>query len=250
MKIFSIGLIFLFLSSCSFHTGSITTSSVAANGKKYNYVDVALGYSKVSYIFGIGGFGKDMLIDEARRNMYVSYPLKPNETFENVTLNLHTSWYLLYSKKEVVMLADVVARDSSFNVVYGDKYLETISSNKIKVNKHFSLNEKVVFERNQREWFGRIVDFNESSASVFYTDNKGVYRVKDMDLSEIYKLSAQDEFQKAIGFSLGDTISFLNNASDARKVRGVVFGLNERSALVRSGGKLYNLKFIEMEKRQ
>lgn len=250
MRVFLLGLGLLFLCSCSFHTGSITRSSAESNGKKYNYVDVALGYSKVSYILGLGGFGKDMLIDEARRNMHVAYPLKPNEAFENVTLNLHTSWYLLYAKKEVVMLADIVARDSSFNVVYEDKYLETISCNKIKVSKHFFLNEKVAFVNDERELFGRIVDLNEKSASVFYTDHKGVYRVKNMDFSKLYKLSVQDEFEKAVGFTVGDTISFFNNASDPRKVRGLVLGLNERFALVNSGSKLYNLKLVEIEKKK
>lgn len=140
MRLFAAAIALLLMSSCSFHTGSITTSSVAASGKKYEYVDVAVGYSKVSYFLGMGGYSKDMLIRDAQRNMRASFPLKPNEAFENTVLDIRSTWVGPYHKLEAIVTADIVARDSSYNVIYSEKYLELISRNKPKVKNYFSLN--------------------------------------------------------------------------------------------------------------
>ena len=64
------------MSSCVYHSGLITSTPVSSIDKNCEYVDIAVGYSNVSYFFGIGGFNKDAFLNEAKRNLYFSYPIK------------------------------------------------------------------------------------------------------------------------------------------------------------------------------
>lgn len=249
MRLFAATIALLLMSSCSFHTGSITTSSVAASGKKYEYVDVAVGYSKVSYFLGIGGYGKDMLIADARRNMRASYPLKPNEAFENTIMDFRSTWVGPYHKLEAIMMADVIARDSSFNVTCGEKYLELLSRNKPKVKNYFSLNERVLFLNPAKEMFGRIVGFNGSSAAVFYVDNDGEFRIKNIPYRVIFKISEMDLFKKEVGFNVGDSVSFKAQSSGGFSAfDGVVVGLNKSNSLVKCEKTLFQIKTKSLKK--
>jgi len=243
MRLFAASIALLLLSSCSFHTGSITTSNVAGNGKKYEYVDVAVGYSKTSYFLGIGGYGKDMLIADAQRNMRASFPLKPNEAFENTVLDIRSTWVGPYHKLEAIVTADIVARDSSYNVIYSEKYLELISRNKPKVKNYFSLNERVVLLKSEKEMFGRIVGFNSGSASVFYVDHNGEFSIKNIRYSRIFKITDMELLSKEIGFNVGDSVAF-NAQSDSGfgYFEGVVVGMNKECSLVRTDKTIYQIK--------
>ncbi len=68
-----IGITFLF-TSCSIHKGLTTNvnnhvTEVVLAKKNYKIVEKVKGESKAYYILGIGGFGKDGMIAEARSEM-------------------------------------------------------------------------------------------------------------------------------------------------------------------------------------
>ncbi len=249
MRLFFAAIALLLMSSCSYHTGSITTMNASGNGKTYEYVDVAVGYSKVSYFLGIGGYSKDMLIRDAQRNMRASFPLKPNEAFENTVLDIRSTWVGPYHKLEAIVTADIVARDSSYNVTYGEKYLELISRNKPAVKNYFSLNERVVLLKSEKEMFGRIVGFNSGSASVFCVDNDGEFNIKNIRYSKIFKITDMELLSKEIGFNIGDSVAF-NAQSDSgfSYFEGVVVGMNKECSLVRTDKTLYKTKTNSLKK--
>ena len=97
------------ISSCAFHTGYMSNSA-SLSSANFSYVKRNLqGESTATYIFGIGGLGKQTLVDDARIMIINNNPLKDNQTFANITVNFKSSFYLgVVSTVTCTITADIV----------------------------------------------------------------------------------------------------------------------------------------------
>ena len=109
-QIFKIALIAVMaiFSSCAMHTGEML-SSASLSTSNFSYIkNDVLGTAKATYIFGIGGLSKRALVNNAKKQLLESNPLKNNQTLANITINWRTTFFLLGFSKRCTITADIV----------------------------------------------------------------------------------------------------------------------------------------------
>lgn len=100
------------ITSCTAIHGGYMTNSAALNSANFSYVNQNIkGQSQATYILGIfGGMEKETLVDDAKKNMLATNPLKSNQTLANITVNIKSSFYfgVLVRTVKCTLTADVV----------------------------------------------------------------------------------------------------------------------------------------------
>ena len=115
--------VFLLMVSCRIHNGQLTS---APTGHNYIYVAHIKGKSEAKYWFGIGGLKQNELIDQAKYNMSQSRPLHKNEAYANMTLDMQKSYWLIFTKMEVFVSADIIFHSDNNNFRYSGDYAKYI----------------------------------------------------------------------------------------------------------------------------
>lgn len=105
------------IASCAFHNGHMTDSA-SLGSNNFRYVKTHLeGYEKETEVLGIGGLGKQALVNEAKKDMLMGNELLPNQALANVTVSWKTSFFVFFSTTKCTVTADIVefssANDSS-----------------------------------------------------------------------------------------------------------------------------------------
>jgi len=109
-SVIAISIIALFSSCMAMHSGYMSNSA-ALSSANFSYVTQNIkGKSTATYILGIGGLAKETLVDNAKKQMLESNPLKSNQVLANLTVNFKTSLYFGYIYKTVTctVTADIV----------------------------------------------------------------------------------------------------------------------------------------------
>ncbi len=113
------------LTGCvSFFDGSFQSPSFATKDN-FRIVKTIEGKAQATYVFGIGGSLRDGLVNEAKRNMYSMYPLKPNQNLTNITVDTKVTSFIFpvfYQSKVVFVSADVI---EFFDDISGEKANES-----------------------------------------------------------------------------------------------------------------------------
>jgi hypothetical protein len=232
------------LFSCSYHTGSLTTQNPYLD-KNFEFVDMAVGYSKASYFLGIGGLKKDALVNDAKRNLYMSYPLLPNQTFQNLTLDFKTTYIWPYKKNEAFIVADVVEYDTSINISFNPQYKSFIKQKDLDTLKGFQLYEDIYVYQDFYAAPGKIIKFKKNKAETFCIDSKGNIQFDNSKFDNIFKKENFEIISKGHILKIGDKVSFTSNApgSETYYGEGKILGLNERYALIRNNrNKTFKVK--------
>lgn len=91
-----------FLSSCNYNTTSYSNvdavnTIVDLSNTDYEILGVVEGYSKQTYVFGIGGLSKKSLLDNAKADMYRNADLKDGEAIIYPSTTTSVSFYLIVS---------------------------------------------------------------------------------------------------------------------------------------------------------
>ncbi len=242
-----VGVVFL-TSSCAVHSGMITSSQLGNTKINYRYEDVAVGYAKAKYFLGIGGLKKDALLSDAKRNLYLSYPLKPNQVFQNITLDRKTTYLFPFSKVELILVADVIELESGHEMSMGDDYLNILATSAVKSKDDLSNYEPVLLLEKGKAYAGRVVSINRRNATIFYVNADGLIRVGNKDYGGIYKVSIPDSWQDYTGYTIGDTRNFsLKRASESTYViSGKIIGLNSMNILLETNSGLRSLRKHEI----
>ena len=235
------------LASFASHQGNINNSHTRT-GENYTYVDLAVGYSKATYVLGIGGLNKDMLFAEAYRNMRMTYPLKPNQTLENLVVNSKRTWVGPVLKHEVITIADVIAWDNDLQINYEDQYLNQFSKNKILSTNEFKLNDQLLMLDQKEIYSVRIVSLSDKNAVVFYIDKEGDFQLKKLNLSKLYW--GEDANKQYNNFKVGDTVIFKKPVQqEFEEHEAFVRGLNQQKLIVFIQGLgLHSLEYDDIKK--
>jgi len=136
----------------SIHQGLIQPSQVLLHNSNFKTIKTITGEASATYVFGIGGYNKEGLINEAKKDMYQKYQLSENQAIANITLDSkHTFIFypLLYTKK-IIISADVIqfgtdikAVNEIINQNYND-IKKDLSSNKGGMNIIISEDEQTI----------------------------------------------------------------------------------------------------------
>ncbi len=103
--------LFIFFSSCTTHRGLVLEQGPILQDERI-IKSPAIGYSKATYFLGLGKKGRNSIIYDAKNELY-NCRLNEKEVFENLTIDIKTTFFLFYIKKEVFILADVVEYPNS-----------------------------------------------------------------------------------------------------------------------------------------
>lgn len=252
MKLFTLLGILVLTNSCAYHSGMIVSTTVNSGPSNLTYVDMAAGYSKASYFLGLGGLNKDALVNDAKRNLYSSYPLKSGESFDNLTLDVKKTIIGPYSKIETIVIADVVKRDSNFRISYQPGYSTWLNRKKMNGKNDLVQNEKILISvRNFSYSQARIISLNMNSATVFFMDENGSVKVKNILYNSIYKTEHLDSLESKTKLKIGSKvrISARDNTGLYKNFNGTVIGMNKDDAMVEtSPGYVNRIPYGRIEK--
>ncbi len=230
--------------SCAFHKGLYSPYTNFESNTKVEFTDIAIGYSKVSYFLGFGGLGKDALVNEAKRNLFLSYPLRTNQTFENFTVDFKTTIVWPYRKLEVLVIADVVNRDSSINISYSKNYVNILTKNNNVSIDSFRVAESVAFLYDNKLQQAKIIKLSKSLAYLSFVSNNGTIKIKKVKLKDLFNIGDKAANNFSHNFVIGDKVQYKNvNSSGSYDVKtGTICGLNNKMALIVRENKLLKVR--------
>ncbi|XOV67213.1 MAG: DUF6567 family protein [Fluviicola sp.] len=138
----------LSLGACSFHQGSFVSN---IPDEPVEHVDMAVGVASTVKVFGIGSTNKDALTHEARQKMTVNRPLVDNEAYNNITIDVKSTWFLFVNKKKVTMTADVITpKEDESTPTYSEKYLSQLQHGKSIYDTLFQIGDTVIINLEQK----------------------------------------------------------------------------------------------------
>lgn len=100
------------LGSCTAYHSGVMTGGMPAPSKHSKVVDLAIGTAKAHYFCGLGSVNESGLVLQAKRELYIGYPLKPMQIYSNISVDTKRAFYLFYWNTKVTVSADIVDYDS------------------------------------------------------------------------------------------------------------------------------------------
>jgi hypothetical protein len=234
MKHLTIIFSLFFVTSCAIHSAK-TPPQILQAPKGSEYVDIAVGYSKATYFLDIGGMGKVTLINDAKRRLF-SFPLSAGQTFDNLTLDTKTTFIGPYIKRQVILTADVVQKDTFSEFTFSDYYKDLTGTKSVISREYLSVNEKIIYIDNSRPYYGRVLNLEGERPVIYYIDGSGALKIGKRSWNNIFKIVNTEIIQKEVGFSLGDKVSarVWNQNGEKNEITGKIIGLNWFYALIES----------------
>jgi len=217
--------------SCTVHRGTVSMSLLEKNMK---YQDVAFGVFQFYKILGFGGLSQDAVIYEAKKEMYKNYPLSPDETYANFTLDITKTFYIVFSQIKVTMTADIVKHiDKSDNKPYSIKYMDIIGKMNESDVKLFEVGDTVIHDL---EKDGIIISFvKEDEIRILFKTKKGESNTKNVSIFEIH--TNKKDYN---GNKIGGIYSFEEIINGEKVIlTGEIIGIGINSILIKNKeGKL------------
>lgn len=211
----------LLLTSCATHSG-IMSGNASISDANFNISGFAVGTSKTSHVFGIGGLAKDALILEAKRNLYTNYPLKKGQALANVTVDIKRSFFPFVATTKATITADVIDFNTS-----------PVDSSFASFNKHFnktflspySPNQKVGINKDNHIVVAQVIEAKEKKSTILTRNKQGNYRLKKINNKKLfeYKESSSSKYK------IGETVKFEYND---KIYAGVIQGINDDIIIV------------------
>lgn len=249
MKLYIILFSILLITSCAIHT-SKTAPQILQAQKGSKYVDIAVGYSKATYLLDIGGLGKAALINDAKRRLF-SFPLEPGQTFDNVTLDTKTTFIGPFTRRHVILTADVVQKDTIIAFDFSDYYKELIGSKYVKTKEHLYVNEKVICFDNLNTFIGRVINLDGERPLVYFIDDSGTLIITKKSWNTVFKTSNLETLHKEIGFTLHEKVQakvWVGEEGKIEKKSGTIIGLNRTYALIKTTTSTYPARIEDLAK--
>ena len=211
----------LFSSCLSTFRGEIQQSGFSINDCDFQIIKTVEGSAKATYILGIGGNLRDGLINDAKRNMYSTFKLGPNQQITNITTDIKGTSFIIpiFSTQTAIITADIIEffpRDKGGNTIVNQNELmsqnpvdqinmnktltEIKSSKEIKVSKYISITDakqgdfvKVTFDLSgyTQTLFGKVERTSgKSYLLVEFEPTPGTFTIEEHPLKNCEKVIA------------------------------------------------------------
>jgi hypothetical protein len=108
-KFMLLSVLTLLISSCAFHKGYISDSSYLGSNN-FTYVKTNVeGKASTIRLLGIGGFSKQTLVNDARKDLLTKNPLQDGQALVNITVSWKITFVLpLYMGENCTVSASIV----------------------------------------------------------------------------------------------------------------------------------------------
>lgn len=169
---------FVLLSSCSYHIGTIGGGTGTITNNQFTSIDFAYGTAKTTNFLGIGGNKKDALVLEAKRNLHLSYKLRPTQVIGQTTVDFKRTLFFPILTTKVTVSAEVIdfSADSANSTETNDNRNRFIHP---KNSGQFEIGEEVFYSKNLNTVFSAtILDYQKGNYIIKYIDQKNNFRIK------------------------------------------------------------------------
>lgn len=240
-KIIPLTLIILMItSSCAFHIGTMS-GNADLHGNSFELIDIAVGRASTLRVFGIGGLKKDAIVLEAKQNLYKNNPLKTGQAFANVTVDFKISHYLIVTKSDITISADIV----QFNSQNGNNdSVQTVFKNIEKIglrlkdpldsqfNETF-MGDSIVFIKQEKIEKGKVIASTKQNDYFFikHTLNTEHSNILKIPKNKVYFISKPKLIETNTSLKLNQQIEFQRNGI---QLNGKVIGLGFNEALIQT----------------
>jgi hypothetical protein len=179
------------ITSCAFHSGTFN-GSAAINNNQFRIAGTAHGTAKTTLLLGLGGLGKEGLVQEAKKNMHAKYPLQKGMAWGNVTVDFKITYVLIVRTTKAIVSADIIdfnpatinanytgfyTEDSTYfparniNTSKTENYNTDFNENSIKVN------DEITFRMNENLVVGQIIAINSYGIKCKYETPQGSKKI-------------------------------------------------------------------------
>ncbi|HKL40065.1 MAG TPA: DUF6567 family protein [Cryomorphaceae bacterium] len=219
-------------SSCAFHSG-VMNDSASLHGQNFELIGMAVGNAQTTHVFGIGGLDPTGLVLDAKRSMYIRFPLKKGQAYANLSVDFKRSYFFIVNTTKATVSADIV----QFGELKTDS-LQRLFQNSLELDYTKNLdNREVLGIMLNGELIGVNVLRRSNNGHLTLIDQNGrVYEdMKQYLMFEIQKGFTTDE----IDFSVGDEVGFKIDESTLARV--MVIGISGQTIAIKSGDKIHQV---------
>lgn len=206
------------------------SGSTALTDGDFRIVNFVSGRAKTTHIFGIGGLKPTALVHEAKKDLYLNFPLEKGQAYANITVDFKRSFFPLVGTTIATVSADLVefnpsaeepdifsrlvSKEKSLNQI-GDDTPEYIkASESLGVLLHEEFKTMKLHERKGKNRYELI-----SSDSVAYVFN----------VTTIFQIEA-GVVQFNHRFDVGDFVEWIDKGES---VKGTIIGVNPETAIIK-----------------
>lgn len=107
----------IFLNSCAFHDGTMSGNAALSNAN-FRQVGAIEASNKCVYVFGLGGNAKAAQITALKQQLQKQFPLRNGLAWANVSLEMKTGFYVLFSARKATLAADIIDFWPDTNTTY------------------------------------------------------------------------------------------------------------------------------------
>lgn len=186
MKLLLIAISTVLLGSCAFHSGQFVAD---IPDTAVEHIDIATGVATTTKIFGLGSVGKDALIREARQEMINNRPLVDAESYNNYTIDIKRTNFIIGWKTKVTMSADVIIpKDTLSKPTFSGEYLAKMDDAYSHYDSLFHIGDSVIFNKDR---YAKIVGFDgkdNKRARIEYRNKQGDLITRTRHCTKIYVL--------------------------------------------------------------
>jgi hypothetical protein len=232
LKLFTLALLAISISSCAFHEGMMNDSA-SLHGQDFELIGMAVGNAQTTHVFGIGGLDPTGLVLDAKRSMYNRFPLRKGQAYANLSVDFKRSYFFIVNTTKATVSADIV----QFGVLETDS-LQKLFQNNLELAYTTNLdNREALGIMLNGELIGVNILRKASNGHLTLIDQNGkVYEnMKQYLMFEMKKGFTTDE----IDFSVGDQVGF--KIDESTLVRGMVIGISGQTIAIRAGEKTYQI---------
>ncbi|MEN7550274.1 DUF6567 family protein [Rapidithrix thailandica] len=187
----------IFFTSCAFHNGNLSGTTVVLD-PSYKPVGLAYGTAQTSKAFGIGGNSKDALVLEAKKSMYLNYPLESGQVYGNYTIDFKNSINPFTQTTKVIVSADILSNDSTATWKISDELGERV----LQID-GFSIGQEVIIKSKKGEapLKGKILNSEDEDGPflVGYTNQYGIYKTESIPAWDLqFEVEKNEKFTQKV----------------------------------------------------
>lgn len=224
--------------SCNYQYYGNITGNASLSDTNFTIVNLAIGQSYSWRVFGIGGYKKQALVMEAKKDLYARTQLKSGQALANVTVDFKHSYYLVCSKILVTVSADVVDFHPNAEPISAKTKSSTL------IETPYKNGDSVYVYSNYNYTLGEIIETHTNKALVKYEVRPDKFKTKKISEDKIIYNDNRLSDTVNYDIQIGDTIDFMSLGGYEQMERsGEVVGLNPKYIIV-------EYKFDENNKRE
>ncbi|MFN8438417.1 MAG: hypothetical protein U0V72_12370 [Cytophagales bacterium] len=222
----------LFLNSCSFHSGNVSSGSTVDCPRK----GIVIGTSKTFNFLGLGGNNNAGLILNAKKDLYGKIREQKGIIVSNFSVDFKRTYFLLFISSKATVSADIYDCNKSYS---DPSSLSEILKNPQPdiVNQGFKKDNKVKFVINNKYFDGQINYLSKSKrVLVDYVDNNGSNSSKWVNINNIFNSTPSPDNKEIYGYDLEEKLQIKISSKSTGSITTTpctVIGLNLNTLLVK-----------------